>query len=107
MKMAKPNGPAKPGDNSNSALKAFVERIERLEDEKKALVEDIRGVFAEAKGQGFDLPALREVIRLRKKDRAELTEHEAIVETYRAALGMTPLDRAFAEAQAQSKSGEG
>lgn len=70
-------------------LKAFVERIERLEEEKKALADDIRDVYAEAKGNGFDIKALRTVVRLRKQDSQERREHEAILETYMHALGMT------------------
>jgi uncharacterized protein (UPF0335 family) len=69
-------------------LKAFVERIERLEEEKKALSDDIRDVFAEAKGNGFDVKAMRVVIRLRKQDKAERQEQELLVETYMHALGM-------------------
>jgi uncharacterized protein (UPF0335 family) len=69
-------------------LKAFVERIERLEEEKKALADDIRDVYAEAKANGFDTKALREVIRLRKIDVEERKEQEAILETYLQALGM-------------------
>lgn len=69
-------------------LKAFVERIERLEEEKKALSDDIRDVYAEAKGNGFDTKALRTVVRLRKQDAQERQEQEAILETYLQALGM-------------------
>jgi uncharacterized protein (UPF0335 family) len=69
-------------------LKAFVERIERLEEEKKALADDIRDVYAEAKGTGFDVKALRTIVRLRKQDVDERKEHEAILETYMHALGM-------------------
>ena len=69
-------------------LKAFVERIERLEEEKKALSDDIRDVYAEAKGSGFDIKALRAIIKLRKQDVDERREHEAILETYMHALGM-------------------
>jgi uncharacterized protein (UPF0335 family) len=69
-------------------LKAFVERIERLEEEKKAIADDIRDVYAEAKGTGFDVKALRTVVRLRKQDVAERREQEAILETYLHALGM-------------------
>ena len=69
-------------------LKAFVERIEKLEEEKKAISDDIRDVFAEAKGTGFDVKALRTVIRMRKQDKDERKEHEAILDTYLAALGM-------------------
>ncbi|NVO15201.1 MAG: DUF2312 domain-containing protein [Rhodoplanes sp.] len=69
-------------------LKAFVERIEKLEEEKKAIADDIKDVFAEAKGNGYDTKALRAVIRLRKQDKDERAEHEAILETYKAALGI-------------------
>ena len=69
-------------------LKAFVERIERLEEEKKTIADDIRDVFAEAKGNGYDVKALRTVIRLRKQDKDERAEQEAILETYLHALGM-------------------
>jgi uncharacterized protein (UPF0335 family) len=69
-------------------LKSFVERVERLEEEKKALSDDIRDVFSEAKANGFDVKALRSVIRLRKQDVDERAEQEAILETYLAALGM-------------------
>jgi uncharacterized protein (UPF0335 family) len=69
-------------------LKAVIERIERLEEEKKAIADDIRDVYAEAKGNGFDVKALRTVVRLRKQDKNERQEHEAILETYLHALGM-------------------
>jgi len=69
-------------------LKAVVERIERLEEEKKTIADDIRDVYAEAKGNGYDVKALRTIIRLRKQDKAERQEHEAILETYMHALGM-------------------
>jgi uncharacterized protein (UPF0335 family) len=69
-------------------LKAFVERIERLEEEKKALSDDIRDVYAEAKSTGFDVKALRAVVRMRKQDADERKEHEAILDTYLHALGM-------------------
>ena len=69
-------------------LKAIVERIEHLEEEKKALAGDIRDVYAEAKGNGYDVTALRAVIRLRKQDKHERAEQEAILETYLHALGM-------------------
>jgi uncharacterized protein (UPF0335 family) len=69
-------------------LKAFVERIERLEEEKKAISDDIRDVYAEAKGNGYDVKALRTVVRLRKQDKDERMEQEAVLETYMHALGM-------------------
>ena len=69
-------------------LKAIVERVERLEEEKKAIADDIRDVYAEAKGNGFDVKSLRVVVRLRKQDVNERKEHEAVLETYLHALGM-------------------
>jgi len=69
-------------------LKAFVERIERLEEEKKAIADDIRDVYAEAKGNGFDVKALRTIVRMRKQDINERKEQEALIETYMHALGM-------------------
>ena len=69
-------------------LEAFIERIERLEEEKKAIADDIRDVYAEAKGSGFDVKALRTIVRLRKQDVDERREQEAILETYMHALGM-------------------
>jgi len=69
-------------------LKAFVERVERLEEEKKTIADDIRDVYAEAKVTGYDIKALRSVVRLRKIDINERREQEAILETYLHALGM-------------------
>lgn len=81
-------------------LRSFIERIERLDEERAALVADIREVYAEAKGQGFDTKIMRQVVRLRKLDRAERLEQEAMRELYMEALGMladTPLGRAAIE----------
>ena len=69
-------------------LKSVIERIERLEDEKKATSDDIRDVYAEAKVNGFDVKALRTIVRLRKQDVDERKEEEAVLETYMHALGM-------------------
>ncbi len=69
-------------------LRAFVERIERMEEEKKAIADDIKEIYAEAKGNGFDTKVLRQVIRIRKQDRNERLEQEAILDLYMAALGM-------------------
>jgi uncharacterized protein (UPF0335 family) len=82
------------GDNgavpqaARDQLKSIVERIERLTEEKKAMADDIRDVFAEAKGNGFDVKALRTVIRLRAQDATERAEQQTILETYALALGM-------------------
>ena len=69
-------------------LKAIIERIEKLEEEKKATADDIRDVYAEAKGNGFDTKALRKIVQLRKMDSDERREAEEILETYLHALGM-------------------
>ncbi|NEK17449.1 DUF2312 domain-containing protein [Rhizobium leguminosarum] len=69
-------------------LRAFIERIERLEEEKQTIAEDIKEVFGEAKGRGYDTKVMKTVIRLRKKDANERLEEESILQTYLAALGM-------------------
>lgn len=69
-------------------LRAFVERIERLEEEKKALADDIKDVYAEAKGNGFDVKIIRKIISLRRQDRDKRLEEETILDLYLAALGM-------------------
>jgi uncharacterized protein (UPF0335 family) len=69
-------------------LRAFIERVERLEEEKKTIADDIKEVFAEMKGTGFDTKAVRAILRLRKQDQAERQEAEAIMDLYKAALGM-------------------
>lgn len=76
------------GNFSAEQLNQIVARIERLEEEKKALADDIKEVYAEAKAHGFDTKILRQVIRLRKLDRAELAEQESLLEIYMDALGM-------------------
>lgn len=69
-------------------LRSLIERIERLEEEKAALSADVREVYSEAKGYGFDTKIVRQVVRLRKLDRADRQEQEAILDLYLAALGM-------------------
>jgi uncharacterized protein (UPF0335 family) len=69
-------------------LKAFIERIERLEEEKAALTGDIRDVYNEAKATGFDVKVMRKIIRMRKQEDHKRREEEAVLETYLAALGM-------------------
>jgi uncharacterized protein (UPF0335 family) len=69
-------------------IKAIVERIERLEEEKKVISDDIRDIYAESKGNGYDCKALRTIIRMRKQDANERAEQETILETYLSALGM-------------------
>ncbi|MAS14562.1 MULTISPECIES: DUF2312 domain-containing protein [unclassified Nitratireductor] len=69
-------------------LRAFIERVERLEEDKKTISEDIKEVYAEMKANGFDTKAVRTIVRLRKKDQAERQEEEAMIDLYKAALGM-------------------
>jgi len=76
------------GGVTGDQLRSLIERIERLEEEKAALAEDIREVFAEAKGNGFDVKIMRQVIRLRKMETGDRQELEALLDTYKAALGM-------------------
>jgi len=76
------------GGVAGEQLKSFIERIERLEEEKRALSEDIKEVFAEAKGTGFDVKIMRQVIRMRKLDKADFQEQEAMLDLYLTAMDM-------------------
>lgn len=78
------------GGLSAEHLRQFVERLERLEEEKKNIADDIRDVFAEAKGSGFDVKTIRQILKLRKSDASEVEESEYLLETYKRALGMLP-----------------
>jgi len=69
-------------------LRSYIERVERLEEEKKSLADDIKDVFAEAKSNGFDVPALRHILKLRKQDAEEREARQTVIETYMHALGM-------------------
>jgi len=80
------------GGVAGDRLKAFIERVERLEEEKRALAEDIKEVFAEAKGTGFDVKIMRQIIRIRKMDKDDLDEQETLLDVYKRALGMNPFD---------------
>ena len=71
-------------------LKSFIERIERLEEEKRALSGDIKEVYAEAKGTGFEPKIMRQIIKLRKMDKEEVDEEESLLDLYKRALGMMP-----------------
>jgi uncharacterized protein (UPF0335 family) len=77
-------------------LRSFIERIERLEDEKAALAADIREVFAEAKSNGFDTKIMRQVVRLRKMESADREEQELLLDLYKRALGMSEQELAEA-----------
>ena len=69
-------------------LRSLIERIERLEEERTALTADVREVYAEAKGQGFDTKIMRQVVRIRRLDKADRQEQEAVLDLYMSALGM-------------------
>lgn len=74
---------------SKEQLKSIIERIESLEEEKSGIASDIKDIYAEAQGSGFDKKAIREIIKLRKKNASEREEEEYILDTYKAALGLT------------------
>jgi len=76
------------GNVSAEQLRLFIERVERLEEEKKGIADDIKDVFSEAKGQGYDVKTMRSIIRLRAMDKDARMEQDALLETYKAALGL-------------------
>jgi uncharacterized protein (UPF0335 family) len=80
----------KAGGVAVDQLKSIIARVEKLEEEKKGISDDIKDVFAEAKGNGFDVKAIRSIIRIRKMDASEREEAETILDTYMHALGMIP-----------------
>ena len=77
---------SEPGGVAGDQLRAFVERIENIEEEIQSLTEDKKEIFAEAKGEGFDVKILKEIIRIRKQDQEERQEHESLLEVYPHAL---------------------
>ncbi|MET4238565.1 uncharacterized protein (UPF0335 family) [Bradyrhizobium sp. RT10b] len=86
---------------ASDQLRSIIERIERLEEEKKAISDDITDVYSEAKGNGYDVKALKTIVRERKQDPSDRAEHETILDVYRRALGMladTPLGAAAMQA---------
>ena len=85
------------GGIAGERLRSFVERIERLEEEKRTLAADIKEVYAEAKGTGFDPKIMRQVIRLRRMDKDDLDEQESLLDVYKRALGMLPAESEAAE----------
>lgn len=89
--------------NADDRLRLLIERVERLEEEKKGIADDIRDVYAEAKAVGYDAKIMRQLVRLRKMKPDDRAEMEAVLDTYKAALGMlydTPLGRAAIERRA-------
>ena len=85
------------GGIAGERLRSFIERIERLEEEKRTLAADIKEVYAEAKGNGFDAKIMRQLIRLRRMDKDDLDEQETLLDVYRRALGMLPPESEGAE----------
>ena len=83
-------GKTKAGGVAVDQLKSIIGRVEKLEEEKTGIAADIRDVFAEAKGNGFDIKAIRTIIKMRKMDASEREEQETILDTYLNALGMLP-----------------
>ena len=85
------------GGIAGERLRSFIERIERLEEEKRALAADIKEVYAEAKGTGFDAKTMRQIIRIRRMDKDDVAEEETLLDIYKRALGMLPDAAAAAE----------
>lgn len=85
---SRPPSKQKPATVAADRLKSLVERIEKLEEERKAIGGDIRDVYSEAKGSGFDVKTMRQVVRLRKMDSADREEQETMLDLYKQALGM-------------------
>lgn len=77
---------------ASGQLRAFIERIERLEEEKKTIADDVKEVYGEAKSMGYDAKVIRKVVAIRKLDQNDRMEQEAILDTYLAALGMLPAE---------------
>ena len=75
------------GGNAQSRLRSIIERIERLEEDKAAIMADLKEVYAEAKGNGFDTKVLRKVVRMRKQDKAKRQEEDALIDLYLSAIG--------------------
>jgi uncharacterized protein (UPF0335 family) len=73
---------------SSAQLRSFIERLEKLEEEKKGIADDIKDVYGEAKSQGFDNKTIRQIVKIRAMDREKRQEAEALLETYKAALGI-------------------
>jgi uncharacterized protein (UPF0335 family) len=82
---------------ANNQIRAFIERVERLEEEKVAISSDIKEIYSEAKGNGYDAAILRKIVALRKKDPNKRREEEAVMSLYLDALGMTPMEEYLSE----------
>ena len=93
----------KAGGVAGEQLRSIIQRVEKLEEEKAGISADIRDVFAEAKGNGFDVKAIRTIIKMRKMDQSERDEQETILDTYLHALGMLPDDGEPSRAHAKEE----
>jgi len=91
LPLAEPQGPSRnrPGGMNVGRLKGFIERVEKLEEERAAVGADIRDVYSEAKGVGYDVKTIRKLVQLRKLDAADRAEQESLLDTYKHALGMS------------------
>ena len=87
------------GGIAGERLRSFIERIERLEEERRALSGDIKEVYAEAKGTGFDAKIMRQIIRIRRMDKDDVDEQETLLDIYKRALGMLPDEATSAAAE--------
>jgi uncharacterized protein (UPF0335 family) len=87
------------GGIAGEALKSVVERIERLDEEKRALSEDIKEIYAQARGSGFEPKIIRQIIKIRRMDKDKLDEEESLLELYKRALGMLPESEAARAAE--------
>jgi uncharacterized protein (UPF0335 family) len=96
--MAKNKSPASSESVAQDQIRAIIERIERMEEEKRAITDDIKEIYAEAKGNGFDTKVLRKIVAIRKQDASERQEQEALLELYMTALGMSYAPREEADA---------
>jgi uncharacterized protein (UPF0335 family) len=88
MALDAPTTAEKPTNIAGDRLRSIVDRIERLEEERKALGSDIKDIYSEAKSAGFDIKVLRQLIRIRKQEPAEIEEQETLLDVYRRAIGM-------------------
>jgi len=86
------------GNVSSDQLRLFIERIERLEEEKRGIADDVRDVYAEAKSNGYDTKTMRKIVALRRMEKHTRDEADALLHTYREALGMGQLELSFASA---------
>lgn len=88
MRKEEENETKETGGVAGQRLKSLIERIERLEDEKKGLADDVKDVYAEAKGVGFDGPTIRRIVKLRKMEPEKIREQDELLELYKSAIGM-------------------